>query len=122
MDLTELIKPQWVFRSENNGEWDVFSYSIKAAAAMEKHFKDESPNAIEAIRELMGIILSKHLEDQEGEDKSSKPTEAEISAFTEDDVNQFSREFVYNDKSFEPNVEIKKRRRSTRCGTLAQHS
>ena len=109
MDLAKLIKPQWVFRSENSREWDVYFYSINATVAIEKHLKSETLNAIEAIRALMGVMLKSHVEDQEDEDKSSEPTEAEISEFTDEDINKFAREFFENDKSFERDAEIKER-------------
>ncbi|RID89638.1 hypothetical protein D2N39_22175 [Gemmobacter lutimaris] len=108
MDLSKLIQPQWVFHSETAGDWDVYFYSVKAASIIEKQIEKEAPSAIEAIRAIMGVMLKSRVEDQEGGEKSSEPTEAELAAFTEDDVIRFSREFLENDKSFEPDPEIER--------------
>ncbi|MDF1871998.1 hypothetical protein [Vannielia sp.] len=110
MDLSELIKPQWVFRSEDNGDWDVYFYSVNAAVAIEKHLESDQPNSIDAIRALMGIMLKSHVEDQDQGDgeKSSEPTEGELAAFTDEDVNRFAHEFLANDKSFEQETEIER--------------
>ena len=109
MDLSKLIQPQWVFHSETAGDWDVYFYSVKAARIIEKHQDRDAPNAIEAIRAIMGVMLKSHVDDQEDGEKSSEPTEAEVAAFTDDDVIRFSREFLENDKSFEPDPEIERR-------------
>jgi len=108
MDLKELIQPQWVFHSDTAGDWDVYFNIFKAAGIIEKQLNREPPNAIEAIRAIMGVTLKSHVEKQEDGEKSTEPTDAEIAAFTEDDVIRFSREFLENDKSFEPDPEIEK--------------
>lgn len=108
MDLSELNPTQWVFHSEAAGDWDVYFYSLKAARIIEEQIKKEAPSAIEAIRALMGVMLKSHVEGQEGGEKSSEPTEADLAAFTEHDVLNFSREFLENDKSFEPDPGIER--------------
>lgn len=109
MDLSKLIQPQWVFHSETAGDWDVYFYSVNAASIIEKHQDRDAPNAVEAIRAIMGVMLKSHVKNQEDGEKSSEPTEAEVAAFTDDDVIRFSREFLENDKSFEPDPEIGRR-------------
>ncbi|MCU0904492.1 MAG: hypothetical protein MUE83_11530 [Tabrizicola sp.] len=106
--MSKLIQPQWVFHSETSGDWDVYFYSVKAASIIEKQLDKDAPNAIEAIRAIMGVMLKSHVEDQEDGEKSSEPTETELAAFTKDDVIRFSREFLENDKSFEPDPEIER--------------
>lgn len=106
MDLSKLIQPQWVFHSDDAGDWDVYFYSLKAAGIIEKQLARDTPNAIEAIRAIMGVMLKSHAEAQKDGEKSSEPTEAELASFTEDDIVRFSREFLENDKSFEPDPEI----------------
>lgn len=108
MDLSKLIQPQWVFHSETAGDWDVYFYSVNAASIIEKQLEKDTPNAIEAIRAIMGVMLKSHVQDQEDGEKSSEPTKSELAAFTDNDVIRFSGEFLENDKSFEPDPEIEK--------------
>ncbi|WP_395541110.1 hypothetical protein [Neotabrizicola sp. sgz301269] len=106
--MSKITKPQWVFHSDTVGDWDVYFYSVNAAIAIEKHLKSETQNSIEAIRKIMGLMLKSRVDGQDG-DKPREPTEAEIIAFSGEDVDRFSREFLANDKSFDRNPEIIKR-------------
>lgn len=109
MDLAKLIKPQWVFRSETAGDWDVYFYSVNAAVQVEKYSSGEISDPIEAVRALIGVMCKPHTDDQEDDDSSSTgPTADDLAAFTEEDMNGFSREFLEHDNSLNPESELEK--------------
>lgn len=109
IDLAKLIKPQWVFRSETAGEWDVYFYSVNAAVQVEKYSSDEISDPIEAVRALIGVMCKTHTDDQEENDSSStEPTEDDLAAFTEEDINDFSHQFLQHDNSLNTGKEIEK--------------
>lgn len=109
IDLAKLIKPQWVFRSETAGDWDVYSYSVKAAVQVEKYSSGEVSDPIEAVRALIGVICKTHTDNQEDDDSTStEPTADDLAAFTEKDINGFSRQFVEHDSSLDTEKELEK--------------
>jgi hypothetical protein len=109
IDLAKLIKPQWVFRSETAGDWDVYFYSVNAAVQVEKYSSGEISDPIEAVRNLIGAICKTHVDNQEDDDSTStNPTEDDLAAFTKEDVNEFSRQFLEHDNSLDTEKELKK--------------
>ena len=99
IDLARLIKLQWVFRSETAGDWDVYFYSVKAAVKVEKYSSGEIPDPIEAVRALIGVMCKTHADNQDS--TSSEPTADDLAAFTEEDINDFSRQFLEHDGSLD---------------------
>lgn len=109
IDLAKLIKPQWVFRSETAGDWDVYFYSVNAAVKVEKYSAGEMSDPIEAVRALIGVMCKTHTENQEDGDRTStEPTVDDLTAFTEEDINDFSRQFLEHDKYLDTAKELKK--------------
>ncbi|MGI3211466.1 hypothetical protein ACROSR_10160 [Roseovarius tibetensis] len=93
MDFSKLIKPEWVFRSETAGNWDVYPYSVKAMKAIEEHLQEDKSHSKEGIRALIGSVCKRHIPDGE-EQVSAEPTEDELEQFTDADIEKFSREFL----------------------------
>ncbi|MEN8833494.1 MAG: hypothetical protein ABF285_04745 [Pacificibacter sp.] len=92
--------PQWVFRSETAGDWDVYFYSVNAAVQVEKYSSGEIADSIEAVRALISVMCKTHNDNQEDDDSTStEPTEEDLAAFTDEDINSFSREFLEHDNS-----------------------
>lgn len=110
MDLAKLInKPQWVFRSETAGEWDVYFYSTNVAVQVEEYSSGKISDPIEAVRALIGVLCKTHTDSQEDDDSTStEPTEDDLAAFTEDDINSFSRQFLEHDNSLDTKKELEK--------------
>lgn len=109
IDLAKLIKPQWVFRSETAGDWDVYFYSVNAAVQVEKYSSGEISNPIEAVRALIGVMCKTHAGNQEDDDSTSlEPAADDLAAFTEEDINGFSRQFLEHDNSLDTKKELKK--------------
>jgi hypothetical protein len=110
MDLANLVNPpRWVFRSEAAEEWNVHSYSKDAIKLVESYSTNETSGPIEAVRSLMGVMCKTHLDDQKDDNTTStKPTANDLAAFTEDDINGFSRKFLENDSSLNAEKELKK--------------
>lgn len=101
MDLENLVSPQrWVFRSEAAEEWNVHSYSKDAIRLVESYFPNETSGPIEAVRALMGVMCKTKPDDPKDDNSAStQPTADDLAAFTEGDINNFSREFLENDSS-----------------------
>lgn len=88
MDVSKLIGPQWVFKSETAGEWNVFPYSVKAAIEVEKHDETDDPNPV--LRALIKAICKTTTD----KGVARSPTETDITAFTEADLNSFAHQFL----------------------------
>lgn len=109
IDLAKIIKPKWVFRSETAGDWDVYFYSVNAAVQVEKYSSGEISDPIEAVRTLIGVMCKTHVDNQEGDDRTStEPMADDLAAFTEEDINNFSRQFLEHDSSLNAEKELKK--------------
>ncbi len=109
IDLAQFIKPQWVFRSETAGDWDVYFYSVNARVQVEKYSSGEISNPIEAVRALIGEMCKTHTENPENDDSTStEPTEDDLAAFTEKDINDFSCQFLEHDNSLDTKKELEK--------------
>lgn len=109
IDLANLIKPQWVFRSETAGDWDVYFYSVNAAVQVEKYSSGEISDPIEAVRALIGVMCKTHTDNQEDDDSTStEPTADDLAAFTEKDINVFSCQFLEHDNSLDTKKELEK--------------
>ncbi len=108
-DLMKLVEPQWVFRSDTAGNWDVYCYSVGAHPQVIKYSSGEISNPIDAVRALISVMCKTHTDNLEDDDSTStKPTEADLAAFTEEDINDFSRQFLMNDKSLDAQKELQK--------------
>lgn len=108
-DLSELNKPEWVFRSETAGNWGVYHYSVNAMIEVEKYSSGEISDPIEAVRALISVICKAHAENQDDDDSpSTKPTEEQLARFTDDDINEFSRQFIEHHNSLNKEDEIKR--------------
>jgi hypothetical protein len=109
IDLAKLIKPQWVFRSETAGDWDVYFYSVNAAVQAEKYSSGEISDPIEAVRALIGVMCRTHNDNQEDDESTStEPTADDLAAFIEKDINGFSRQFLEHDRSLNTEKELEK--------------
>lgn len=109
IDLAKLIAPQWTFRSETAGEWDVYRYSVKAAFKVDEYSSGEISDPIEAVRALIGVMCKSHTGDHEnGDSGSARPTLEDLTAFTEKDINDFSHQFLKNDSSLEAAKDMEK--------------
>lgn len=108
-DLMKFIKPQWVFRSETAGDWDVYYFSMNAVVQVEKYSSGEISDPIEAVRSLIGVMCKNHTDNQENDGSTStKPTVDDLTAFTEEDINGFSRQFLEYDSSLDTEKELDK--------------
>ena len=109
IDLAKLIKHQWIFRSETAGDWDVYFYSVNAAAKVEKYSSGEISDPIEAVRALIGVMCKTHTDSHEDDDSTStEPTADDLAAFTEKDINGFSCQFLEHDNSLDTKKELEK--------------
>ncbi len=109
VDLFGPQKPQWVFQSDTAGEWDVYFYSVKAMIEVEKYTSGEISDPIEAIRRLIGTTCKRHTKDQEDDESSpGAPTTDDLAKFAEEDINDFSRQFLEHDNSVETKGELEK--------------
>jgi hypothetical protein len=110
MDFANLVSPpQWVFRSEAGKECNVHSYSLHATRLVESYFANEKSGPIEAVRALMGVMCKTKPDDPKDDNSAStQPTADDLAAFTEGDINNFSRECLENDSSLNAKKELKK--------------
>ncbi|WP_224501804.1 hypothetical protein [Celeribacter litoreus] len=79
---------------------------MKAVEEVEKYSSGEISDPIEAVRALIGVICKTHPK-IEGE-SSRSATEGELEAFTEGDINDFSRQFLEQSKSLNSEKELEK--------------
>lgn len=101
MDLADLVKPHWVFRSDSAGDWDVYPYSVKAMTAIEKFIQSEEEDSTQGVKTLMRVICKRHT-DSEVDESSSELTDEDIESLSQEDIERFSREFIdHNANIFE---------------------
>ena len=109
MDLAKLLKPQWIFTSVAAGKWDVYHYSTNAAVQVEKYSADEISGPVEAVRALISLMCKAHIEEKDDSNSTSTaPTAQDLAGFTEEDINNFSRQFLENDNSLNRGKELEK--------------
>jgi hypothetical protein len=110
MDFAKLVNPpQWVFQSEAAGKWDVHSYSMGAMKQVEKYSSGKITHPIDAVRAIMGVMCKTHPDDQKDDSTTpTEPTTGDLAAFTEEDINSFSRQFLKHDNSFDAEKKLEK--------------
>lgn len=109
INLAKLLKPQWVFRSGGAGDWDVYFYSVSAMIEVEKFTSGKISDPVEAVRGLIGKMCKTHSDNQEDSVSTAvEPTGDDLSAFTEADVQNFSRQLLDNDNSIESKKDLEK--------------
>lgn len=109
MALQLRLASQWIFQTDSAGEWDVYFYSTDAAKQVEKYASGEVPNAIEAVRTLIGVMCKKHIEENdENINAAEAPKPEELAAFTEEDLNEFARQFLERDSYISRENELSK--------------
>lgn len=95
MDLAKINKTQWMFRSDSAGDWAVYAYSMKAAAAIDEFLKSEEKDPVRGVKVLIKLICRRHVSSEVPESKLSL-TEEEIDNLLPEEINRFSREFIEN--------------------------
>jgi hypothetical protein len=93
MDLADLIKPQWVFRSDSAGDWDVYPYSIKAMTVLNEFIQSEEEDSTQGIKALIRVIC-KRSADSDVDMSRSELTDEEIENLSKEEIQRFSREFI----------------------------
>ena len=81
----------------------------KSRRAGRKNSSGEIFDPVEVVRALIGVMCKTHTDDQEEDDSNSmEPTADDLAAFTEEDINGFSRNFLKNDNSLNLENELEK--------------
>lgn len=98
MDLADLIKPQWVFRSDSAGNWDVYQYSVEAMTAIGEFIQSKEKESTQGVKALIRVIC-KHHTDSEIDESGSELTDGDTKNFSQEDIQRFSREFIEHNKN-----------------------
>jgi hypothetical protein len=98
MDLADLIKPKWVFRSDSAPDWDAYPYSVNAMTAVDEFTQSEEEDSTQGVKALIRAICKRHT-DSEVHGSSSELTDEDTESLSQEDIQRFSREFIEHNKN-----------------------